>query len=205
MPAIDFNPAPKFVQPERLQHPTIPRPMFGTAPRVVLGQEWWDVEREAAYKKNNYCCWACGDNSALQAHEVYTIDYERATMTYVEASALCIPCHTFIHIGRAGVLIAKHELSELEFKRIVRTRYKLLKDAGLKANWAFYSTLESLTKSFLLNPTMWTREIMVDAVPPPLVPDKPWDVWRLVIGDRLYPPRYKNAFEARVAYGMEEE
>lgn len=94
---------PAFKWPAILQHPTIPRAMWGLNPRTVLGQEWWDVQRKAAYAKNNYCCWACGaprtHTRLLEAHECYLIDYVEGTMELRLVVALDTLCHEFIHFG----------------------------------------------------------------------------------------------------------
>lgn len=55
-----FEDKPVRTNPSILLHGNIPKPMHGTAPRVVLGQAWWNKERQAAYASTNYCCEACG-------------------------------------------------------------------------------------------------------------------------------------------------
>lgn len=39
------------LRPELLLHNNIPKPMHGVAPRVVLGQKWWDRERRECYER----------------------------------------------------------------------------------------------------------------------------------------------------------
>ena len=89
-PKIDFVAVdrPRFTRTKLLRHPTIPKPMSGVAPRVVMGQVWWDQIRREAYAKNNMRCWACGGEGPLEAHEVYHINHYSARMIYLETVAL---------------------------------------------------------------------------------------------------------------------
>jgi hypothetical protein len=107
MPTIDFN--PRFKRPELLLHGGIPSPLHGTAPRSILGEEWWQKTRSAAYLKNNWCCHACGAkpeaNHPLEAHECYEFDYAKGRATYIETVALCRKCHQFIHLGHTELAL----------------------------------------------------------------------------------------------------
>lgn len=75
----------------------------------------WNEARRAAYARNNYHCWACGvyvrydteklrfdndENTTLDAHEFYYIDYDNKVVELVEIVALCKLCHNYIHSGR---------------------------------------------------------------------------------------------------------
>ena len=126
MAKLNFSITPKFLRPEILMHPQIPKPMHGTAPRTVLGQSWWDIQRRSAYTINNFCCWACGVhrskakyNQWLEGHESYTIDYKKGLMTLVEIIALCHCCHNYIHKGRLEHLLEKDEISIKKYTTII--------------------------------------------------------------------------------------
>lgn len=111
--------APIFRRPELLLHPNIPKPLHGCAPRVVLGDQWWNEHRQEAYRTNNYCCWACGVPRSdalvhqwLEAHEAYDFDYSRGRLTLLEIVALCHLCHNFIHSGRLSMLNSSGEVTD---------------------------------------------------------------------------------------------
>jgi hypothetical protein len=138
-------------RPEILLHPNIPKPLHGLAPRVIKGQEWWDVVRQETYAKAGYCCEACGVPKQdaeyhrwLEAHELYEIDYKAGRMVFKELVALCHACHNYIHSGRMQILVDKGEMDEEKMEHILKRGDKILKDAKLKkpkpptecASWA---------------------------------------------------------------------
>jgi len=129
---------PKFVRPAILLHPNIPKPLHRLAPRAILGQEWWDEQRQKAYKKNNYCCWACGIHKSeakyhnwLEAHESYKINYEEGWMKLEEIVALCHSCHNFIHSGRLKVLLERGEIDQEKYNDIISHGQHIIDKFGL--------------------------------------------------------------------------
>lgn len=202
MTYISLAPNPLYTRPELLLHPQIPRPMHGVSPRNIMGQDWWDEQRRAVYAGNNHCCWACGDDGPLEAHECYDVDYERARMTFKEVVALCSDCHTFIHLGRAGSLVGSGKMTEREFKRIVRTKYLWLKKHNLLPGWQFYLTLSSLSKSYIISKPQWLKRILAEGltIPRPVYPQQPWETWRMVFNGVEYTPTYHTDEEIRQAY-----
>lgn len=197
MPHIDFTAVdtPRFTRPELLRHHTIPRPLFGLTPRHILGQEWWDTTRRAAYEANNMRCWACGGPGPLEAHEAYDMDFIRARMTYIETVSLCSDCHAFIHIGRTVGRFARKEISPADAKRIVLNGHDLLKKAGLKCPWET-RTITSKTLRWA-GSTKWIDRVIRNTEKMPDLPEHHWLDWRLVLNDVMYPPRFKSLEEFR--------
>lgn len=157
-----------MIKPEILLHPNIPKPLHGLAPRTILGEEWWNEERQKAYAQNNYHCWACGVHKLdakyhrwLEAHEYYEIDYPKGTMTFVETVALCHSCHNYIHCGRLQKLFDRGEISYEKFRDILRHG-----DNILAANK------------------------LVRHDPPKTC--APWGKWRLVLDGKKYKGKFKD-------------
>ena len=164
---------PKFRRPEILLHPNIPKPLHGCAPRVVKGQEWWDVVRKQTYAENNHCCFACGVHQSeaevkqwLEAHEYYFINYKTGRLTLKELVALCHLCHNFIHTGRLQALVEIGELTKDFQKQVLSHGKRVLSDAGLK------------TRKFK-EPKQCAE----------------WADWRMIIDSKEYGPTSKS-FEA---------
>lgn len=116
----------KFRRPELLLHPNIPKPLHGCAPRVVLGDRWWNQQRKIAYAVNDYCCWACGVpkelalyHQHLEAHESYKIDYKKGRMWLEEIVALCHLCHNFIHSGRLEMRLNEGQITQEFFDEVM--------------------------------------------------------------------------------------
>ena len=90
------------LRPEVLLCANTVKPMHGVVPRVILGKDWWDQTRLAAYRSTDNHCIACGVHKSdakfhtwLDAHETYKINYATGRMKYVKAVPLCTACHNF--------------------------------------------------------------------------------------------------------------
>lgn len=160
---------PVVVNPSILLHPQIPKPMHGMAPRTVLGQAWWNREREAAYQSTNYHCEACGVSKWeakykqwLEAHEVYQIDYLKGRMVYERASPLCHYCHNYIHAGRLQWLFETRRINHQKYASIIQHGDAVLKQAGLKRPKPYEG------------------------------PTAGWTQWRLVINGKEYAGKFKS-------------
>jgi len=121
-------------RPALLQHSQIPKGLHGHAPRVVLGQEWWDKQRQAAYAKYGYRCWACGSDEneePLEAHECYDFNFKDCVATLHEVVALCSQCHQFIHSGLLYRRVFAGEIEEAAAIATLQRGEQLLMAAGL--------------------------------------------------------------------------
>jgi hypothetical protein len=148
--------------------PQIPKPMHGVAPRAIMGQAWWDIQRQAAYYSTDYRCAACGVpkrkakyHSWLEAHELYEMDYPNGRMIFKELVPLCHACHNFIHSGRMNMLVDKGEMDERKMNEILWHGKAIIKVAGLKK-------------------------------PKPPTECAEWSKWRLVFNGQEYKPKFKN-------------
>jgi hypothetical protein len=182
------TPMPVPPRPELLLLPNIPQPLHNVNPRTVLGSKWWDETRQAAYKSTEYHCLACGvskylaqSKQWLEAHEVYAIDYQKGQIRLIEVAPLCHFCHAFIHDGRLQAMLDKGLLSHAKFAAIVQHGERVLAAAGLKKpsrverEQAFYGLeLEGRVA--------------------------PWEKWRLCIGRKRFPPKYKSVEEWRAHF-----
>jgi len=158
--------------PSVLLCPNIPKPLHGVAPRVILGSKWWDVTRRAAYASTGYHCQACGVHKYharlhqwLEAHEEYDTDYLLGRMTYIRSVPLCHYCHAYIHSGRLQALRDKGQIKPQLHDEILSHGDRVLRQAGL-------------TKPPTHNGPM-----------------ADWSDWRLVLNDKLYPPKFKTVEE----------
>lgn len=153
-------------EPELLTDPHgIPGPMFGLAPRVVLGEQWWNLTREAAYRSTGYHCLACGvhkyqarEHQWLEGHEVYSIDYLLGRMEYLRTVPLCYCCHAFIHRGRLKIMVSERSITKRVFNIVMRHGAKVLRQAKLEIKEPYVG--------------VWAR----------------WEDWRLVVDGKEYQP-----------------
>lgn len=170
---------PVALRPDVLLTGGLPAPMHGLAPRVVLGQTWWDKERKEAAKRTNDHCIACGVHKTLakggkkwiEGHEVYEIDWLKGTMKYLRTEPLCNFCHEFTHTGRLKALLDAKKISHGHYVAVVQHGQAILQKAGLKRE---------------------DRPVEVAG----------WGRWRLVVGRKKYKGLFKNEAEW-VAYHKE--
>lgn len=177
------------LRPEVLLAPNIPKPLHGLAPRVVLGQAWWDKTRRVAYCSTNFRCIACGVHKYrskggleyLEAHELYHTDYRKGRLTYLETVPLCHYCHNYIHDGRMRALLEQGKLRSGKFAAIIQHGNKILEKAGLQklTHNAREAQIAKLHEQGLL---------------------APWHEWRLVLFGREYSPLHATEDEWRKAY-----
>lgn len=195
--------APVIRRPELLAHPNIPKPLHGVAPRVVMGRKWWDEKRQEAYAKGGYRCWACGvhkDDALirnwLEAHESYSIDYEKGIVELHEIVALCHACHSFIHSGRLWALLKSGEITESRFEMIVSHGLRVLREAGIKPWWGTMMNIlqfeQRLPDWGALDQVEIPEEELIVAA---------WDEWRLVIDGKSFGPKHESFADWKEHYG----
>lgn len=175
-------------RPEILLCPNVPKPMHGVAPRVILGENWWNETRKKAYEASHYRCVTCGVlktrakyHQWLEGHEIYDIDYARGRMVYFETVALCHFCHNYIHDGRLNFLLAKGKVHHAKYNAIIQHGDAVLALAGLSRRSFEERELEAMDLE---------RQGKI----------APWAKWRLVLNGKLYPPKYKSFREWIAAF-----
>jgi hypothetical protein len=169
-------------RPEILLSANTVKPMHEVVPRLILGQAWWDLTRQEAYRSTNFHCIACGvhkydaeEHQWLEGHELYSVDYVMGRQTYLETVPLCHYCHCFIHDGRLEALFKKGEVSKEKYLAVCKHGRDVLKAAGLKP------------------------------LPPYRGPIARWEDWRLVLFDKEYPPVHKTYEEWKKVFNPTEE
>jgi len=177
-----------YIRPEILTHPNLPKPLHGLNPRTIMGQEWWNIERQKAYASTNYCCAACGVHKSkakkhkwLEAHEYHTIDYQTGICEIMEIVPLCHYCHNFIHSGRLEMIIYK-EKSKEEVVEILEHGFKILSQNNLKC----FKYTYSLAKQLKVNTfgVEWNIE--------EINPNLKWNDFKLIFNKTTYNSKFKT-------------
>lgn len=174
--------------PEILLCPNIPKPMHGVAPRVILGQKWWNATRKKAYASTSYHCLACGVHKTdargpkwLEGHELYDVDYARGRLTYLRTVPLCNYCHNYVHDGRMVALVEKSEMRKSKYVSVVQHGDAVLSAARLSR--PSRQDRENAIIDLLLN-----NELAA------------WGDWRLVLDGKEYKPKFKSEEQWRLAF-----
>ena len=136
--------------PWLLFHPNIPKPLHGLAPRIILGENWWQRTKKEAKAKLNQNCWACGIHKYkakyhqwLEAHECYSINYGQGLVKYVGTCALCHACHNYIHDGRMLMLIEQGKFDYEKYEAIIEHGEVVLKQWFQSNNWQWQGYKEA--------------------------------------------------------------
>jgi hypothetical protein len=128
-----------------LHCPRIPTPLHGVNPRTIINaidNNWWDRTRKKVYEVSNYKCMCCGVDKSnikgypkyLDAHELYSIDYQTGKVKLVYIVALChTMCHKAIHFGRLTNEFEKGKISDKHFYGVLSHANTLLHENGLPA------------------------------------------------------------------------
>lgn len=182
------------MNPNILTHSNIPKPLHGTAPRVVKKSPrgWWTRERKQALSMANEHCQACGIHKSLapyrpgtlETHETYSIDYSRGHMTYTGSVAICAACHIFIHSGRLTAMYQKGTVSWRYFRDIMTRGFDVLRRAGLKPS---FSQATAWLSQIGYSPEHIHEELVKRGIQVP-VDNIKWADWRLIVDGEYYSP-----------------
>jgi hypothetical protein len=194
-------------RPELLLHPNVPKPLHGVNPRAIRGKSWWDKQRQLAYSKYDYHCWACGIHKSiakyhkwLEAHEVYTIDYATGRVELIEICALCHSCHNYIHDGRMQMLVLADQFPKDKYLDILAHGEAILKQFLSKVaknyqgeKWKKpYENTEPFEYFF--------PDIYVPCLPKPAKSIAHWSKWHLVLDGEKHYSRFANYEEWQAYY-----
>lgn len=183
-------------KPEILTHPNIPKPLHGLSPRTIMGENWWNRERQKVYESTDYHCIACGIHKTkakkynwLEAHEYFDIDYNTGRCEVISIEPLCHYCHNFIHSGRLAMIINK-EKSRKEVIEILEHGFKILFKNKLDCFNGTY-VLANRIKCNLYNTLPYRMDINMDMK---------WNDWRLVFNGKEYKSKFKSYNEWKSYY-----
>lgn len=175
--AFDKKPKRWQVHPKLLLLQRVPKPMHGVAPRIIMGDVWWNKTRQSAYRSTAFHCQACGAykfdaryRQWLEGHEVYEINRKAGRMTYTETVPLCHLCHLYIHRGRLDALAEKGQITHAKYIAAIQHGDRVLAQAKLSKPGVYKG------------------------------PTAKWADWRLVFNGKEYPPKYKTEEDWRIVY-----
>jgi hypothetical protein len=111
----------------------------------------------------------------MEAHEIYRTDYAIGRLYYLEAVPLCQFCHAFIHSGRLQALLDRNQITQQRYVAVIQHGERVLANAGL------------------VKPKQYDGPIAE------------WGKWRLVVGRRMFKPKFKSLEEWVKHFSIEEE
>jgi hypothetical protein len=188
-----------MIKPEIICHPNVPKPLHGTAPRVIEGDGWWNRIRKKVYRKYDYCCGACGVpmNQArrfqrLEAHEFYKVDYSTGTVTVKSLEPLCNFCHMFIHNGRLiNTLGTPSGCSVDTAKAIIEHGFALCMEHEVAC---YVGAIEAAVHLEMDIPDA------LQYYEPELNPDIQWSDWKMIWRGKEYYSKFANQEEWAAHY-----
>ena len=189
--------------------PNIPDALHGPGcqPRTIVDPKEWERMRKQCYADAGYRCEACGYEhqfpADLHAHELFDIDYEQGTSTFVRLVCLCRRCHLyFIHSGRAltmykqgDSLYSKERILEgvehgfkliSEYNKTHKRKIKVFATMGTSylGEPELKKEMESLIEKYGINFYGANGKKMAA-----------WGDWRMIWDGEEYPTPYKDASE----------
>lgn len=192
-------PNKKVLRPGLLATASIPLPLSQVNPRLLMGQYWWRQERQKAVEANNYRCWACGvhqrdakEHQYLEAHEVFTVNYNKKRSRFKEVVALCHYCHSVVHIKRLlhMWLGGSKQVTIKKLKAVIQHGKIVLENGGVKlpyelamADMVIRGLSETRIKQEL------TKRGYREGISIKLTD---WNKWRMEFRGHKYPPKFKS-------------
>jgi len=191
-----------FMRPGILSCPPIPKALNGVNPRTIKGKGWWDKQRKAVYKQNNYHCFACGvwekkarPNPWLDAHEIYRVSTKTGRVTLKEIVAICPACHKFIHLS---LVQKQHAAGIISYKDM---QYIVIHGLDLVRSWKVPILLGTLqVAEYMLGFLIQYKKFNIR---PPYAYDLEWDKWHLVLDGKKYRSKFKDEEEWRRFYNKQ--
>ena len=159
------------LQAELLCSGNIPQPIHGVSPRVVLGARWWEAMRQEVFRFTDYHCVTCGVHKSFTLLGLGLEGHEVYDIDYL--------------LGRM-VYIETVPLCRACHTYVHSGRLQALLEEGVISH-ARYVAIIQHGDCILHKHGLRRREYSG--------PMADWGDWRLVIGNREYPPKYPN-FEA---------
>lgn len=215
---FDITSVEKWIAPDKIEGldariicmPNVPKPTHSLAPRTVLGNGTWNHMRKRCYFLANYTCEICGaevgkniDKKDYHAHELYSIDYAKGTVTFKRAVGLCALCHTrCIHTGRAFTMYKKGnpfmtanmvlEGAEHAFSLVHKwnTEHPDEEPLRLFATWIEFAKDKRIGEDICRLIEKYDVKFYK-----PTKDQAKWQDWKLIIGKKEYPTPYADEKE----------
>ena len=168
------------LEPDILISNSVPKPLWGVAPRNCMPSGQWTKMRQKCYADAGYQCQACGVKKSeavggvLDCHEVYSINFQTGTMELKAVKAVCRRCHAYIHLLRSAGMVQNGSMPEEFYDAVLSHGEAILRAAGLP-----------------LRPEVPPEETWAD-----------WKAWKLLFKGREYPPKFISARHADAHYAM---
>lgn len=189
-----------------LTMPNIPKPLHHLAPRTIEGQAKWNLMRTRCYMDADYTCQACGKYLGAghcEAHELYSVNWEKQRVKFERCVCLCSMCHRLIHSGRAITMYQKGErgfsadlmLKNAQYCFRVLQDYEEKTGDRLKVYGTMVEWLKDPELKKWLEPMVEKYGIEFYGPLKSYEDEKHWSKWRLEYKGKLYEPKYKNAKE----------
>ncbi len=190
----------KPTKPYALSMPNVPKPLHGVAPRTFMTASGWNsvkknTQDRAKGMSDIMHCEACGrvvthvKGDYLHAHELYAVDYNACTATFLEFVGLCQDCHNFIHSGRLAAIFDRGEVSREYVIGCLEKGLRVCTDNGVPVSMATYKLMRDMGITD-------TKIICVSTIRAPYTMDEieieHWSDWRMIYDGKEHGPKFKS-------------